>query len=120
MSYAPLVQFLSRFARDLLGNGDLRICQVTPGGSHTQRTWHGSAKVCVRATPGILPGESAVPFFIDFRVNYPQSLPSATAREFHDLTAQLERMGYQVLALTVTLGDSVQLEIINEQLGRTV
>ncbi|MNU19739.1 hypothetical protein D3C71_79720 [compost metagenome] len=116
----PLVRAITHLVRDFVGAGDLQISQVAPGGPVSQQTWHGSAKVGIQPAPGILPSDAVSPFFIDFRVNHPHRLSHATPREFHELVSQLERMGYQVLAFNIVLEDGVQLEIINEQSGRTV
>ncbi len=120
MNTATLVHWLSPYVRALCGQTDLRITQVSLGESSVPVGWHGSAKVYVRVPTEVVPGSPAVPFFLDFRVNHPKRLARARPDEFHDLIHQLERTGYCVIALTVTLDDGTQLEVINDQLGRTV
>ena len=120
MNYAALTRVVSSWLRAALGLADLAITQVSLGTSHTQQGWHGSAKVYVRIPEGVGLQDPTVPFFLDFRVNHPPPLAGATPGEFHNPTQQLQRMGYHVLALNVTLENGIQLEVINEQLGRTV
>jgi hypothetical protein len=120
MSIKPLVNLLAPVVREFLGLGELRITQFSVGSARVRKNWHGSARVFVVADVGVLPEEYMVPFTVDFRVNYPKRLVSANADELHDLTKQLERLGYGVLSLVVTLDDGAQLEVINTQFRQSV
>lgn len=115
MSIKLIVNVLAPLVREFLGLSDLRITQFSVGSARVRKDWHGSARVFVVADVGVLPEEYMVPFTVDFRVNHPKQLLSASADELHDLTKQLERLGYGVLQLVVALEDGAQLEVLNTQ-----
>jgi hypothetical protein len=120
MSVRVLVNLLAPFVREVLGLSELRITQFSVGSVRFRKDWHGSARVFVVADVGVLPEEYMVPFTVDFRVNHPKQLASASADELHELTKQLERLGYGVLSLVVMLDDGAQLEVINTQFRQPV